>query len=70
MLYRRLGYNGVGMINGGNVPQLSGRASLGITLNGFPAGAKTKTSTEGMFRRVSVARSRQMASADNNGEWL
>ncbi|GJD49068.1 hypothetical protein OPKNFCMD_1797 [Methylobacterium crusticola] len=70
MLYRRLGYNGVGMINGGNVLQLSGRASLDITLNGFPAGAKTKTSAEGMFRRVSVARNRQMALADDNGEWV
>lgn len=70
MLYRRLGAGANTLLNGPHVPKLTGSASLDITFNNAPAGMKTKTSTEGMFRRVQVSKSRQMASAEDHGEWI
>ncbi|WP_407529437.1 hypothetical protein [Methylobacterium oryzisoli] len=61
MMLRRFG--GAGAM--GAAPQkVTGSASLDITFSNAPAGMKTRTNTEGMFRDVKVSKSRQMAPAD------
>ena len=50
---------------GGGAQKIEGSASVDITLNGFPAGTRTRTSAEGLFRDINLNRGRQMQQAED-----
>jgi hypothetical protein len=50
--------------NGGGEQKVTGDASLGITLNGFPKGTKTDLTYGGLFTSYSLSRGRQMEQSE------
>lgn len=60
------GWFGNAMKQTGNTPQkVEGDATLRVKFDGLPKGAKTDTSMDGMFRKVSIDRGRSMKMAED-----